>query len=107
VKEPHPDLVYGQVVKKQHQGRLQARVYRVRCGAKRFEELGLSISTSLLERLNLTLRQALAPLVRKSGSFCKDRTHMRRRVVLFPAFYNFARPHMSLRVPLSDPGPRA
>ena len=27
---------------------------------------------------------------------------MRRRVVLFQAFYNFARPHMSLRVPLSD-----
>ena len=32
---------------------------------------------------------------------------MRRRVVLFQAFYNFARPHMSLRVPLSDPEPRA
>jgi hypothetical protein len=29
---------------------------------------------------------------------------MRRRVVLFQAFYNFARPHMSLRVPLSDQG---
>jgi hypothetical protein len=28
-------------------------------------------------------------------------------VVLFQAFYNFARPHMSLRVPLSDPEPRA
>jgi IS1 family transposase/transposase-like protein len=107
VKEPHPDLVYGQVVKKKHQGRLQELVYRVRCGAKRFEERGLSIRTSLLERLNLTLRQALAPLVRKSGSFCKDRTQMRRRVVLFQAFYNFARPHMSLRVPLSELASRA
>ena len=95
------------MVKKKHQGRLQALFYRVRCGAKRFEELGLSISTSFLARLNLTLRQALAPLVRKSGSFCKDRTHMRRRVVLLQAFDNFARPHRSLRVPLSDPGPRA
>ena len=27
VKEPHPDLAYGQVVKKQHQGRLQELVY--------------------------------------------------------------------------------
>ena len=107
IKEPHPDLVYGQVVKKKHKGRLQALVYRVRCGAKRFEKLGLSISTSLLERLNLTLRHALAPLVRKGGSFCKDRTQMRRRVVLFQAFYNFARPHMSLRVPLSDLEPPA
>jgi IS1 family transposase/transposase-like protein len=102
VKEPHPDLVYGQVVKKKRQGRLQELVYHVCCGAKRLEELGLSISTSLLERLNLTLRHALAPLVRKSWSFCKDRTQMRRRVVFFQAFYNFARPHMSLRLPLPE-----
>jgi hypothetical protein len=95
------------VVKKKHQGRLQELVYRVRCGAKRFEERGLSISTSVLERLNLTLRQALAPLVRKSGSFCKDRTQMRRRVVLFQAFYNFARPHMRLRGPLPEQEPHA
>ena len=81
---------------------LQELVYHVCCGAKRLEELGLSISTSVLERLNLTLRHALAPLVRKSWSFCKDRTQMRRRVVLFQAFYNFARPHMSLRLPLSE-----
>ena len=102
LKEPHPELVYGQVIKKTQKGRLQELVYRVRCGAKRLEDLGLSISPSLLERLNLTLRHALAPLVRKSASFCKDRTQMRRRVVLFQAFYNFARPHMSLRLPLPD-----
>jgi IS1 family transposase/transposase-like protein len=107
LKEPHPDLVYGQVIKKKRQGRLQAVVYRVCCGAKRLEELGLSISTSLIERLNLTLRHALAPLVRKSWSFCKDRTQMRRRVVLFQAFYNFARPHMSLRLPLPEQAPHA
>jgi IS1 family transposase/transposase-like protein len=105
VKEPHPNLVYGQVIKKKRQGRLQELVYRVRCGSKRLGTLGRSISTSLIERLNLTLRHALAPLVRKSWSFCKDRTHMRRRVVLFQAFYNFARPHMSLRVPLPEQEP--
>ena len=93
-------MVYGHVVKKKRQGRLQALVYRVRCGAKRLKTLGLAISTSLIERLNLTLRHALAPLGRKSWSFCKDRTQMRRRVVFFQAFYNFARPHMSLRMPL-------
>jgi IS1 family transposase len=95
ILELHPDLVYGQGIKKKRQGRLQALVYRVCCGAERLEKLGLAISTSLLERLNLTLRHALAPLVRKSWSFCKDRPQMRRRVVLFQACYNFARPHMS------------
>jgi IS1 family transposase/transposase-like protein len=104
VKEAHPDLVYGQVIKKKSKGRLKELIYRVLCGAKGVEELKAWISTSLIERLNLTLRHALAPLVRKSQSFCKDRTQMRRRVIFFQAFYNFARPHMSLRLPLPDQG---
>jgi IS1 family transposase/transposase-like protein len=102
VKEPHPDLVYGQVSKTKRQGRLQALVDHVCCGAKRLEEVGLSLSTSLIERLNLTRRHALAPLVRKNWSFCKDRTQRRRRVVLFQAFDNFARPHMSVRLPVPE-----
>jgi len=105
VKEPPPDVVYGQVIKKKRQGRLQELGDRVRCGSKRLGTLGLSSSTSLIERLHLTLRHALAPLVRKSGSCCTDRTHMRRRGVLFQAFYNFARPHMRLRVPLPEQEP--
>src|SRR5215831_11857146 len=48
LKEPHPDLVYGQVIKKKGKGRLQELLYRVCCGSKRLEELGLSISTSLI-----------------------------------------------------------
>ena len=107
VKEPHPDLVSGQVIKQTRQGRLHELVYRVCCGAERLHELGLSISTSLIERLNLTLRHALAPLVRKSQSFCKEHTHMRRRVIFLQAFYNFARPHMSLRLPLPEQQPHA
>jgi transposase-like protein len=46
VKEPHPELVYGQVIKKKHKGRLQELVSRIRCGSQRLEALGLSISTS-------------------------------------------------------------
>jgi transposase-like protein/IS1 family transposase len=102
VQEPHPDLVSGQVIKKKRKGRLQELVYRVCCGSKRLEARGYSISTSLIARLNLTLRHALVPLVRKSWSFCKDRTQMRRRVVLLQAFDTFARPHMSLRVSLPE-----
>jgi hypothetical protein len=107
VKEPHPALVYGQVMKKKQKGRLPELVSRVRCGAQRLEALGLSISTRVLARLNLPLRQALAPLVRKSGSCWKDRIQRRRRVVFFQAFDNFARPHMSWRVPLPEQAPHA
>jgi hypothetical protein len=57
----------------------------------------LRIRTALVERLNLTLRQTLAPWVRKTSSFCKDRERLRQRGSFFQAFYNVARPHRSLR----------
>src|SRR5262249_14955879 len=101
--EPHPDLVYGQLVKQKAQGKLLTLSTRIVRGAQRLTELGCTISTALVERVNLTLRQALAPLARKTSSFCKDRERLRQRVVFFQAFYNMARPHMSLRQPLPLP----
>jgi IS1 family transposase/transposase-like protein len=98
--EPHPDLVYGQLVKQKQQGQLLTLSTRVILGAERLTSLGYAISTALVERVNLTLRQALAPLARKTSSFCKDRERMRQRVLFFHAFYNVARAHMSLRQPL-------
>jgi IS1 family transposase/transposase-like protein len=98
--EPHPALVYGQLIKQKKQGKLLTLSTRVVLGAERLTALGLTISTALVERVNLTLRQALAPLTRKTASFCKDRERLRQRVVFFQAFYNVARPHMSLRQPL-------
>ena len=97
---PHPDLVYAQLVKQKKQGKLLTLSTRVVLGAERLTQLGLTISTALVERVNLTLRQALAPLARKTSSFCKDRERMRQRVGFFHAFYNVARPHLSLRQPL-------
>jgi hypothetical protein len=99
-KEPHPDVGYGQVIQKKRQGRLQEFVRRVSCGSRRLEPLGVSISTSVSERLHRTLRHALAPLVRKSGRCGTERPPMRRRVVLLQAVYNLARPPMRLRLPL-------
>jgi IS1 family transposase len=98
--EPHPELGYGQLVQEKHHGKLRTLSTRVVLGAERLTRLGLTISTALVERVNLTLRQALAPLARKTSSFCKDRECLRQRVVFFQAFYNVARPHMSLRQPL-------
>jgi hypothetical protein len=97
---PHPALVYGQLVKQKKQGKRLTLSTRVVLGAERLTQRGLTISTALGERVNLTLRQALAPLARKTSSFCQDRERMRQRVVLFQGFYNMARPHMSLRQPL-------
>ena len=101
--EPHPDLVYGQLVKQKQQGKLLTLSTRVVVGTERLTRLGLRISTALVERITLTLRQALAPLARKTSSFCKDRERLRQRVVFFQAFYNMASPHMSLQQPLAQP----
>ena len=97
---PHPDLISGQLVNQKKHGKLRTLSTRVVLGAARLTHLGLTISTALVERVTLTLRQALAPLGRKPASFCKDRERLRQRVVFFQAFYNVARPHMSLRRPL-------
>ena len=102
VKEPHPDLVYAQVVKEKKKGRLVGITHRIRCGAERLTKLGLNIGTSFLERLNLTFRQSLAPLGRKTLSFSKKRDHLKKQTIFFQVFYNFARPHMSLREKISD-----
>jgi len=97
VKEPDKDLVYGQVVKERKKGRIVGVTHRIICGAQRFVNSGLKISTSLLERLNLTIRHSLAPLGRKTLNFSKKRDNLKKLTIFFQAYYNFARPHMSLR----------
>jgi hypothetical protein len=97
---PHPALGYGPVVKQKKQGKWLTRSTRVVLGAARLTPLGLTISTALVERVTWTLRQALAPLTRKTSSFCKDRERLRQRVVFFQACDNVTRPPMSLRQPL-------
>ena len=97
VKKPHPDLVYAQVVKEKKKGRLVGINHRIRCGAERLAKLGLNI-TSFLERLNLRIRQSLAPFGRKTLGFSKKKENLEKQTIFFQSFYNFARPHMSLRI---------
>ncbi len=89
MKEPHSDLVYGQIVKENEGGRIVKITYRIKCGAKRFKQLGLKISTTLLERLNLTIWQALSPLVRKTLGFSKKRENLRKQTIFFSSILQF------------------
>src|SRR3977135_554357 len=93
---PHPDLISGQLVKQKQHGKLLTRSTRVVLGAERLAHLGLTISTALVERVNLTLRQALAPWGRKTPSFGKRPERLRQRVFFFQAFSKVAAPPMSL-----------
>jgi len=98
--EPPPTLGYGPLVQQKPQGKLLTRRTRVVLGAACLTPLDLTSSPALVERVNLTLRQAWAPWARKTASVWKDRERMRQRGLLCPVFSNRARPHMSVRHPL-------
>jgi transposase-like protein/IS1 family transposase len=56
------------------------------------------ISTSFVERSNLTMRMAMRRFTRLTNAFSKKVSHLRAAVALHFAFYNFCRVHSSLRV---------
>ena len=93
---PDPRLRYGQVVKQRERRRLISVTRRVIFGV---EELipRTQISTSLLERLNGTIRQHVVPLHRKTRSFAKCRTALDTQTQLFKSYYNLCRRHGTLK----------
>ena len=57
----------------------------------------IKISTSLLERLNGTLRGHVSPMRRRTRAFAKCRTTLSRHVQLFKSYYNLCLAHSSLQ----------
>jgi len=56
------------------------------------------ISTSFVERLNLTMRTQLRRFTRLTNAFSKKLSRLKAAVVLHFAYYNLCRVHSSLRV---------
>jgi IS1 family transposase len=56
------------------------------------------ISTSHIERANLTLRMQLRRFTRLTNGFSKKLSNLKAAVAVFVAWYNFCRVHQSLRV---------
>jgi hypothetical protein len=56
------------------------------------------ISTSFVERQNLTMRQQMRRFTRLTLGFSKKVSHLKAAVNLHFAYYNFCRVHQSLRV---------
>jgi hypothetical protein len=83
----HPQLRYGQVVKQRAGRKLVAVIKRVVFGVAELVPLSL-ISTSLLERLNGTLRLHVSPMHRKTRAVAKCRETLNRHVQLFKSYYN-------------------
>ncbi len=55
------------------------------------------ISTSLSERHNLTTRMSVGRHARKTNAFSKKIENHKHATALYMVYYNFCRPHRSLR----------
>ena len=96
-----PELRYVQLVK-HREGRRLVSVRKVVHGAAADID-PRQITTSLIERLNLTLRQENAILSRKTLAFAKDEDELRAHLALYVAYYHFVRSHLSLRRRVATP----
>ncbi len=99
-----PASLYGQVLKTRRNDRIVKVERRAVLGAAwRFEEaLGNSedsstLNTSFIERLNLTIRQSLAYLSRRTLSHARSKETLEDHLELVRCHYNFVRPHRALR----------
>jgi transposase-like protein len=105
--EPDAQLVYGQLVKRRERKHVVQTIRRVVIGqpralVQRLLTCGLSgrIQTAFIERVNLTLRQGVSLLARRTWSLAQSETHLLRHVQWWQAYYHLVRPHQSLALPL-------
>ena len=64
---------------------------------------GWQINTAFVERLNLSLRQRVAAIGRRSATPCKSEDGLGQQLALFQVYHNFVLPHTSLRQALAEP----
>jgi IS1 family transposase len=107
---PLPQLLYAQVVKTTRRRRLIAVTHRVVFGMQATVDrvlgaCGWQINTSFIERLNLSLRQHVAAIGRRTSTLCKGEDGLRQQLAVYHVYYNFVLPHASLRQPLPQPEP--
>ena len=107
---PLPALLYAQVVKTMRRRRLVEVRRHVVFGTKAAVDhvlaaCGWQINTAFVERLNLSLRQRVAAIGRRSATPCKSEDGLRQQLALFQVYHNFVLPHTSLREALAEPLP--
>jgi IS1 family transposase/transposase-like protein len=107
---PLPKLLYTQVVKTVRRRRLIRVRHRVVFGTLEAVQqvlatCGWQINTAFVERLNLSLRQHVAAIGRRTTTLCKGEDGLRQQLSVYQAYYNFVLPHASLRQPVPQPEP--
>jgi IS1 family transposase len=105
---PLAELLYAQVVKTLRRRRLVAVKHHVVFGTRAAVDqvlaaCGWQINTAFVERLNLSLRQRVAAMRRRSATSCKGEDGLGQHLALFQVYHNFVLPHASLRQALAEP----
>jgi len=103
-------LYYGQVKKLYRRHRLVGVEYRERLGAiadikAKLHDLGVGrfIHTAFVERLNLTMRQRVSALIRRTWARAESAPELALHLEWWRAYYHFVRYHQALRVALAQP----
>jgi hypothetical protein len=107
---PLAELLYAQVVKTMRRRRIVEVKHRVVFGTPATVDqvlaaCGWQINTAFVERLNLSLRQRVAAMRRRSATPCTSANGLGQQLMLFQVYPNFVLPHTSLRQPLAEPVP--
>lgn len=95
-KIPDPQLHYAQLVKVRENGRVVGTHKRVVFGEKSAVDMD-EVSTSLIERENLSFRHDNRRLTRKTIAFSKDVEMLNHQVDFYRVFSNLVKPHHALR----------
>jgi len=103
-----PGLLYAQVVKQYRRKRVVGVQHRVVLGtmeavAQVLAACGWQSNTSMIERLNLDIRQRVAAIGRRVNTLCQGEDGVLEQLVLCQTYHNFVLPHASLRQPLLVP----
>jgi IS1 family transposase len=96
--------IYAQVIKKRRNNRVVRVNRNLIAGTNNQLERALfesedssTINTSFIERHNLTIRQGSAYLNRRTACHCRQEEYLEGHLHLLKCYYNFIRPHRSLR----------
>jgi IS1 family transposase len=96
--------IYGQVIKTRRNNRVIRVDRALKLGTKSHladalleSEDSETLNTSFVERLNLTLRQELAYLQRRSPAHARRHRRLDEDLALVQCHYNFIRPHRALK----------
>jgi len=110
---PAEELLYAQLIKARGRGKLKFVFSIIRLGERaviraRLLALDLSgrVQTAFVERNNLTLRELIAPLSRRTWSMAYDILHLWLHTMWGISYYNFIRVNMALEVRVRGPSKR-